>query len=77
MRNASLEAMRVFIYDFQADRYFQSVENWTRDPALAMDFKGTVKAVTAAFLCRLTDEYVVLNFEESQLTIHPPLRACG
>ena len=55
MRNASLEAMRVFIYDFQADRYFQSVENWTRDPALAMDFKGTVKAVTAAFLCRLTE----------------------
>jgi hypothetical protein len=74
---ASLEAMRVLIYDVQADRYFQSVENWTSDPALAMDFKGTVKAVTAAFLCRLKEVDVVLDFEESQLKMHLPLRACG
>jgi|OpeIllAssembly_1097287.scaffolds.fasta_scaffold982462_2 hypothetical protein len=69
--------MRVLIYDVQADRYFQSAENWTSDPALATDFKGTVKAVTAAFLCRLKNVDVILDFEEAQLKMHLPLPAGG
>ena len=71
------EAMRVLLYDIQAGRYFQSEESWTTDPALALDFKGTVKAVTAACSCRLGAVEVILDFEEAQLKMRLPLQVGG
>ena len=65
--------MRVLLHDIHADRYFQSLDNWTQDPDLARDLKGTVHAVNLAFQNRWRGVEIILAFDESQLTMRLPL----
>ncbi len=67
--------MRVLLYDVESSRYYQSPVNWTADPGLAHDLRGTVQAVTAALENGLKTAEIILAFDESHLTnMHLPLR---
>ena len=59
--------MRVLLYDTQAERYFQSPEEWTEDPNLALDLRGTVQAVNIAFQYRLESAEIILAFDDAHL----------
>jgi len=59
--------MRVLLYDTRAESYFQSPEGWTKDPSLALDFGGTVQAVSVAFKQKLESAEIILALDDAHL----------
>lgn len=59
--------MRVLLYDRQSGRYFRPPAGWTQDHRQAVDFKGTVRAVNAAYQNRLKSVDVILAFDDAHL----------
>jgi len=71
---AETRRMRVLLFDVESNRYYQSPVDWTSDPTLARDLRGTVQAVTVAFQSRLKAAEIILAFDESHLrNMHLPL----
>jgi hypothetical protein len=70
--------MRVLLYDTRADLYFQSPEEWTKDPRLALDFGGTVQAVSVAYKNRIESAEIILAFDDEHLRdMRLPLNLAG
>jgi hypothetical protein len=59
--------MRVLLFDTQSNRYFQSPDGWTPDPAQALDLRGTVQAVNVALQNQLRGVEIILDFNDAHL----------
>ena len=60
--------MRVLVYNGQSGEYFQAPTSWTRDPHLAYDFGGTVRAAEAVCSHRLDHAEIILAFDEPHVS---------
>jgi hypothetical protein len=65
--------MRILLQQEATGRYFKDVGAWTRDPAEAMDFLSSTKAIEYCVANRISDVHLVLKFEEQHYDIVLPM----
>ena len=67
--------MRILLQQKDTGLYFKDVGTWSRDPADAMDFLSSSKAIEFCQMNKIADVQLVLKFEEQLYDIVLPMVA--
>jgi hypothetical protein len=67
--------MRILLQQKKSGEYFKDTGVWTRDPADAMDFLSSTKAIEFCVLNKISDVDLVLKFREQHYDIVLPMAA--
>jgi len=65
--------MRILLQQKDTGLYLQEFRTWTRDPAEAMDFLSSTRAIEFCVTHRIVDAQLVLKFEEEHYDIVLPM----
>jgi hypothetical protein len=65
--------MRILLQQIETGFYFKDAGDWTRDPAEAMDFISSTKAIDFCATHAISGVQLVLKFEEQHCDIVLPM----
>ena len=65
--------MRILLQEKATSLYFKDVGNWTPEPAEAMDFLSSTKAIDFCVANKIAGVQLVLNFEDQLHDIVLPM----
>jgi len=65
--------MRILLQEKETGLYFKDVGRWTPDPAVAMDFLSSTKAIDFCVTNKISGVQLVLKFEEQLHDIVLPM----
>jgi hypothetical protein len=66
-------AMRILLQKKDSGEYFHDVGVWTREPAEAMDFLSSMKAIEFCVTNKVSRVQIVLKFEDQHCDIVLPM----
>jgi hypothetical protein len=67
--------MRILLQRDQTGEYFKRVGVWTKDPAEAMDFLSSMKAIDFCAANKINGVQIVLKFDQQHYDIVLPMDA--
>lgn len=65
--------MRILLQQKETGEYFKDVGEWTHDPADAMDFLSSTKAIEFCVMNKVSGVHLVLKFDEHHYDIVLPM----
>jgi hypothetical protein len=65
--------MRILLQQKETGEYFKDVGAWTRDPAEAMDFLSSTRAIDFCVRNKISPVQIVLKFDEQHYDIVLPM----
>ena len=65
--------MKVLLQQKETGEYFRDVGVWTRNPAEAMDFLSSMKAIDFSVANKIANVQIVLKFKEQHYDIVLPM----